>query len=200
MTKLVLLDIGKVLIDFDFQRAVQSLQKAVPVDLVKLAKLFKISSLTEDFDRGTIAEEPFFQAIQKEMNFPMSLADFTVHWNCIFMENKEMVDLALRLKKNYMVSILTNTNPWHVAELKKNHPWVFEFQDFIASCEVKLMKPDPEIYRLALRRAKVRPEEVFYVDDIAENIVSAEKLGIDVVRFRSYAVLLKEIEKRNLKF
>ena len=61
-----------------------------------------------------------------------------------------------------------------------------------------MMKPEPEIYRLALKKADASPEETFYIDDIAENVAAARRLGIDAVRFKDYASIMKEIEKRNL--
>ena len=198
MIKLVILDLGKVLIDFDFAIAIRRLQRRFTVNVVKLAALFRTSSLADDFDRGKLSERQFFETIQKEMNFPISMGDFTLYWNKIFTEKKEMVDLAHKLKKKYPITILSNTNPWHVAHLRKNHRWVFEFNDFVASCEVKLMKPDPEIYRTALKRARARPEETFYIDDAAENVEAAQKLGMDAVRFRDYPSILKEIKMRNL--
>ncbi len=198
MIKHVILDLGKVLIDFDFAVALRSLEKLFPVDVLKLAKLFHTSTLADDLDRGMISPEEFFQAVQKTMNFPISMEDFVRHWNAIFTEKKEMVDLALKIKKMVPVTILTNTNPWHLEELRKNHSWVFGFQDVIASCEVRLLKPDPKIYRLALERTNALPEEVFYTDDISENVSAARKLGIQAVQFKDYASFLSRLTRAGL--
>lgn len=48
----------------------------------------------------------------------------------------------------------------------------------ILSCEVGYAKPDPAIYRMALRRIGVRPGNALLVDDTRENVIAAEALGI----------------------
>ena len=50
-------------------------------------------------------------------------------------------------------------------------------RDVIVSGEVRLTKPDPAIYRLALTRFGLNPGEALFVDDRAENIVAGEANG-----------------------
>ena len=198
MTRAVIFDLGRVLIDFDFKIAVERLKKRCPVDMLKLLTFFSLHSPAVDFDRGTLDETAFFAAIQKELNFPVSMEEFTGFWNEIFTEKREMVELAKGLRKKMKVGILSNTNPWHVGHLREKHGWVFEFDAFVASCEVKLMKPDPEIYRLILRKLGVGPEDAFYVDDIEKNVAAARELGMDAVRFTGYESFFEEVKKRGL--
>lgn len=198
MIKAVIFDLGRVLIDFDFKIAVERLKKRTPVDMIKLLTFFSAHSPAVDFDRGVIQENDFFSAIQKEMNLPVSMEEFIGFWNGIFTENREMMELAKSLKGKYKIGILSNTNPWHVRHLRAKHGWVFDFDAFVGSCEVKLMKPDPEIYKLILRKLGVKPEESFYVDDIAENVAAAKKAGMDAVRFKDYESFFEEAKKRDL--
>jgi epoxide hydrolase-like predicted phosphatase len=58
---------------------------------------------------------------------------------------------------------------------------VFDVQ--VYSAEVHLAKPDPRIYKLALERLGVQPQEAIFVDDSPENIEAAKALGIHGVRF-----------------
>ena len=198
MIKAVIFDLGRVMIDFDFRIAVERLKKRCPVNMLKLLDFFTARSPAADFDRGVLDEKTFFEMIQEEMNFPISMEEFIVFWNEIFTEKKEMVDLAKSLKGKYKIGILSNTNPWHLRQLKKKHGWVFDFDAFVASCEVKMMKPDPEIYKLILGKLGARPEETFYVDDIEENVAAAKNLGMDAVRFRDYESFFEEAKKRIL--
>ena len=198
MTKAIVFDLGRVLIDFDFKLAVEGLKNRCPVDMLKLLTFFSHHSPAKDFDRGTLTEKDFFAAIQKEMDFPLSMEEFAGFWNGIFTEKEEMVRLAKSFKARYKVGILSNTNPWHVRHLREKHGWVFEFDAFVGSCEVKLMKPDPEIYRLMLRKLGVKPEEAFYTDDIEENVKAARKLGMDAVRFKDPGTFFEDVKKRGL--
>lgn len=57
---------------------------------------------------------------------------------------------------------------------------IFSFFDFyLISCEVGLEKPHPGMFRLALERARVKPEEAFHVgDEYFSDVVGARRLGI----------------------
>ncbi|HEY0270388.1 MAG TPA: HAD family phosphatase [Sphingomonas sp.] len=51
------------------------------------------------------------------------------------------------------------------------------FRDILVSGEVKLIKPDPAIYALALARFGLAPGEALFIDDRADNIAAAEARG-----------------------
>jgi putative hydrolase of the HAD superfamily len=52
------------------------------------------------------------------------------------------------------------------------------FDAFVSSCEVKLRKPDPSIWKLAMGIAQVNPNQCVYFDDRIMFVRAAEKLGI----------------------
>jgi putative hydrolase of the HAD superfamily len=58
------------------------------------------------------------------------------------------------------------------------------FDDVVISAEVRLHKPQPEIYRLAAERLEVEPERCLFVDDLRENCEGAEAVGMTAIRFR----------------
>ena len=64
--------------------------------------------------------------------------------------------------------------PFHDQE----HDFFARFRDIVVSGEVKLLKPDPAIYWLALDRFRLRPAEVLFVDDRAINVAAAEAVGM----------------------
>ncbi len=72
---------------------------------------------------------------------------------------------------------LTNM-PAEKAQMVFDHiPAFRHMKDVIISGVEKMVKPDPAIYRLALRRMSLTAPEVFFVDDNAANIAAADKLG-----------------------
>lgn len=52
------------------------------------------------------------------------------------------------------------------------------FDAFISSCEVKMRKPDPGIWQLAMGIAQVSPQQCVYFDDRIMFVNTAQKLGI----------------------
>jgi putative hydrolase of the HAD superfamily len=198
MIKLVLFDLGKVLIDFDFKIALEKLRQRCSLNWIKVHSLFRDSRLAEEWDKGLLAPEEFFATIQKELKLPLDMEEFKAIWNGIFAEKKDMIDLALSLTKKKKVVILSNTNPWHADYLRKNFFWLRSFQGMIASCDVKLMKPDPAIYRKALELASVEPAETLYIDDIPEFVKVGRQLGMDAILFKGHSQLLEDLKSRNL--
>ncbi|MHB8094616.1 MAG: HAD-IA family hydrolase, partial [Candidatus Aminicenantales bacterium] len=79
-------------------------------------------------------------------------------------------------------------------------PEVFFFDDYILSFELGIAKPEPGIYREALRRAGCRAGECVFIDDIPENVEAAVKLGIAGIVYRPETDLEAELLKLGLKF
>ena len=68
------------------------------------------------------------------------------------------------------------------------------FQDILVSGEVKLVKPDPAIYALALERFALAPGEALFVDDRAENVEAAERSGFVGHIFRDAPTLRQALQ------
>lgn len=72
---------------------------------------------------------------------------------------------------------------------RKDKPIFESFEDILISGEVKLVKPDPAIYRLALQRFGLKAGQCLFIDDRPENIEAGEALGIQGHRFSDAAGL-----------
>jgi putative hydrolase of the HAD superfamily len=72
------------------------------------------------------------------------------------------------------------------------------FDAFISSCEVKIRKPDPGIWQLAMGIAQASPSQCVYFDDRIMFVRTAEKLGIrsfQHVDFESTKRILNDLKK-----
>ena len=72
------------------------------------------------------------------------------------------------------------------------------FGDVIVSGAEKLFKPEPEIYRLALRRFGLQPGEGLFIDDRQDNITGGEKVGFPGHVFTGVARLRTRLEAEGL--
>ena len=76
------------------------------------------------------------------------------------------------------------------------------FDAFVSSCEVKLRKPDPALFKLAMGIAQVTPQQCVYFDDRIMFVKAAEKLGIrsfQHTNLESTKKILEELKKENNK-
>lgn len=61
------------------------------------------------------------------------------------------------------------------------------------------MKPDRKIYQAAIERAAVAPENIFFLDDLPENVAGAREAGIDAVQFIDEQQLVADLAERDLQ-
>lgn len=113
--------------------------------------------------------------------------------------------LAEKIKQHGIrVSILSNVIKPIGAVLKKMH-FYRGFEPVVLSYEEKIRKPNPEIYRRTIKRIGVKPNEILFIDNLAENILAAQKEGlitIHAVGTRQVVADLKQALKKhnNIQF
>lgn len=73
------------------------------------------------------------------------------------------------------------------------------FDAFISSCEVKMRKPDPQIFQLAMGIAQVPVEQCAYFDDRILIVHAAQKLGIKSYHHTSPASTIQILEQLKLE-
>ncbi len=76
------------------------------------------------------------------------------------------------------------------------------FDAFVSSCEVKLRKPDPSIFQLALGIAQVNASQAVYFDDRLMFSNAAKKLGIQSYQhtnFEETKAILERLKAENMK-
>jgi 2-haloacid dehalogenase len=73
-----------------------------------------------------------------------------------------------------------------------------KFRDIVVSGEVKLLKPDPAIYFLALDRFGLNPREALFVDDRAINVEAAAAVGMHAHLFTNAESLQARLEADGL--
>ena len=84
--------------------------------------------------------------------------------------------------------------PFHDAE----RAFFARFRDIIVSGEVKLLKPDPAIYYLALDRFGLRPADALFVDDREINVEGALAVGMEAHLFTDADGLRARLEAEGL--
>ena len=192
-------DLGRVLLDFDFSLAQRVLEKhhGVPADRMRI--VLEDVQLLHDWDRGVMTSRQFYQKLCRAFGLDLPMPEMRTIWNEIFTEKKEMIQLARRILRKKNAVILSNINPWHADYIRQQYAWVLEFKEFITSCDLNMRKPDPEIYRWAMKKHGAKPEHTLYFDDIAEFVQSARQVGIDGILFKDHARLAAELKKRGLE-
>ena len=66
---------------------------------------------------------------------------------------------------------------------RRHFPFLERFRDIVVSGQEKIVKPDPRIFELLVRRTGVAPERTVFIDDGERNVAAAARLGFRAVRF-----------------
>lgn len=193
--ELIIFDLGRVLLDFDFMKVVNGLKKHSPKTAAQIRQYFKTTPNWDKYERGTLSEKAFFKSLTQELELEgLSYDRFLPLWNNIFTEIDGTIDLLKRLRKQYRLAMISNVNPTHWRHVNQKHSFMKWFEHPIASYAVGHRKPELEIYHLTLRRAKVHPTKAVFIDDVKAHITAAKSIGIRGHHFTGPHKLKKDIE------
>ncbi len=202
MIRTIISDLGRVLLWFDNDVFIGKLavSATIPENKIKEAAHWNLDLLT-DFDKGAISPGDFYKRVAGAVGSAIGEAEFYSIYNDIFRLNPRALDVLRKRKTaGYRLLLLSNTDVERFGFVRKRFPEVFFFDDYILSFELGIAKPEPGIYREALRRAGCRAGECVFIDDIPENVEAAVKLGIAGIVYRPETDLEAELLKLGLKF
>ena len=96
------------------------------------------------------------------------------------------------------VYLLSNTNRLHYDYIRRRYSFTRRVRGAVLSYRVGKRKPEPGIYRAALRMARVPARKALFIDDLPVNVAAARKLGWNALRYRTPEQLRKELRRLGL--
>lgn len=170
----VVFDLGKVLLDFDYRIAARQLAPDCAVGPDRLLELFNHDSLLLRYEEGAINTKEFFAEWSRLAGYRKSLDVFAPIFGSIFSPIEPMIQLQQTLStRGFATYIFSNTNRLAIEQIQKKFNFYGRFTGYILSFEQKALKPAPAIYEALERLSGFRGSELFYMDDIAENLAPA---------------------------
>jgi epoxide hydrolase-like predicted phosphatase len=108
--------------------------------------------------------------------------------------NVELLEFARSLRPQFKTGVISDA--W-LESRQAIRDYVNDrvFDVIVYSAEEGICKPDPEIYRRALERLGVAPQEATFVDDRIKNVEGARRLGIHAFQYTDTAAARQEIER-----
>jgi putative hydrolase of the HAD superfamily len=142
-----------------------------------------------DYDRGWTPQEYWSKVahdagteFSEEQLRELLQAD-AKHWMHI---RQPVVDWILRLKQaGKKLGLISNMPSGFAPFFRRELSWLEQFECLILSCDLRVVKPDPEIYLAALRKLNVAPERALFLDDKDYNIAGAHAVGMQGIVFDS---------------
>jgi glucose-1-phosphatase len=155
---------------------------------------------TDEFERGKLSPAQWAERFIKDWDVDLTpnefLAKFTTWSRRVLPGAKELLE---ELRARYRLGALSNSNELHW-ERNTNELKIIELLEFaISSHQVGLCKPDPDIYKVAIDRAKVSsPEAIVFFDDLATNVEAAKSVGMRAYQVRGVDQLRERLVTEGL--
>jgi epoxide hydrolase-like predicted phosphatase len=106
----------------------------------------------------------------------------------------ELVAAIRAFRPHYKTGLLSNAFSDLRYWLKDEWKFADAFDAMVISAEVKLMKPDPAIYALALNQLGVQPQAAVFIDDMQANVTAAQQAGLHGILFKSRQQALGDLQ------
>lgn len=182
----IIFDFGGVILNIDFQKSIDAFEALGFTNFDELFSQFKADELFMKLEVGRVNEDDFFERLKEVAPEKVEKYQLKNAWNAMLLSyRKESLEFLNELSRQYNLYLLSNTNEIHYAafsEMLRRETKFDNLESFFTkafySHELKMRKPDKEIYEYVIRDARINPEETLFIDDTHTNFDEAEKLGI----------------------
>jgi HAD superfamily hydrolase (TIGR01509 family) len=194
--KAFLFDFGGVLVRMVDDRPRLQLAQELGVSLAKLDDLVFFSITAQQASRGEITVAQHWEAVGSALG--IRSADFPGflerYWSADDV-NWMLLDFIRLLHPRYKLGLLSNA--WDDLRQTLHNRWNIDglFDELIISAEVKMVKPEPRIFHLAVQRLGVTTGETIFVDDIKENVDAANAQGLIAFQFTDTKAVIARINQ-----
>lgn len=202
MYKNIIFDFGGVMVDFDPKSYLVELFGNADVE----DEVFALTFGSEEWgllDAGLITRREANQRMlerAKAQGREFEVQGVLDDWTHILRPRRRMQTLVEKLKAHgYCVYYLSNI-PEDILALLTERDFEGLFDGGIASCEVKVNKPDPRIYQALLDKYQLKADECFFIDDRADNLKAASDLGFGVYEMHGVSTLLHSLPACGIQF
>jgi glucose-1-phosphatase len=195
----IVFDLGNVLLPFDYHPLLQKLNKIEKNLGDNFGKLYADNyHVHRDYESGKISNKEFLSIMMKWTNNKLTRGQFCRLYSDIFTLNKDVAALLPKLKKNYKLVLLSNTNYTHKKYGWEHYKFLKYFDKLVLSFEVGANKPEKKIYKAVEKFTRVPSSQHLFIDDVFEYIEAAKKNGWDGIQFKNYKQLMKDLRNKKV--
>jgi len=178
MLPIIIFDLGKVLVDFDWSIAAKKIAARSTMPPEQFHHHLATSPLLWRYECGQLTRQEFFEAIRAAIGFQGNDAEFNGYFAAIFAEIAPMIELHAELRqRGHRTFILSNTNDLAIELVSRDFPFFKNFDGYVFSYEVGAMKPDAKIYAAAEALTGQSGADLIFIDDRPENVAAGAARG-----------------------
>ncbi len=193
----VILDYGEVLSHPPDRGAIAVMAGVLAVPVERFLRLY--GSHRYPYDRGDLSGEQYWLALAAEAGVSLTSEQIdhlrqtdVAMWSNL---NPVMLRWAGELRQSGIrTAVLSNMHQDMVAFARAQFEWLASFDCMVLSSELRMAKPDAEIFHYCLHCLEVQAHEALFVDDREPNVQAARALGIVALCANSPDSLRKQLQ------
>lgn len=203
MIRNIIFDFGGVLMDLDFMLTVKGLHKTLKFDFKDKEFVNWFLELFKQFEKDAVSEGDFLRQLSTRADIDAPDSEIIHAWNAMMIGlRKERFTMLKELKEKYGVYLLSNSNHIHYRAMMIMVKDMFGDLDFHSeffhrayySQELKMRKPDKEIFDHICLENNLVKEETLFIDDLQPNIDGAIAAGLKAVRHDPKTEITEQIQ------
>lgn len=201
-TRNVIFDLGEVIIDLDIPGTIARFSGRTGKTPEEVRSIYSSSGVFLDYEKGLISDAEFRSGANRLFGSDIGDDEFDSIWNSMLLRlPAERLDLLERVAGKYRTFLLSNTNAIHlkaftemVGKLVAPRRLEEYFEKAYYSHEIRMRKPDAEIFNFVLKEKGLDPAQTVFLDDNADNIKGASGLGIQAIQVTRPDILFQLFE------
>lgn len=196
----VLFDLGGVVLDVDFERALASWARHSRLPLDQLRGRFRTDGPYHRHETGHLPAAGFFEHLRQMLELQCDDGAVQEGFNaCLVAEIDEAVALLDAIRPDVPRYAISNTNAVHIAQIERAFPTLLpRFTRVFLSHEIGQRKPDAAAFQHVLDAIGVPAPQALLFDDLQPNIDAARALGMQVVLVRGPQDVRQGLAERGL--
>ena len=182
----IIFDFGGVLVNLDRKRCIDAFTRIGAGAIAGYVDECRQEDLFHDLEVGDTGVGQFCDAVRQACGGCNATdEDICGAWDALLTGiPKRRLDKLAELKRDFRLVLLSNTNPIHWRKAVDDYFTQgglnvnYYFEKTYLSYEMRMLKPDEEIYRKVLDSSGMDAGDTLFIDDSKTNCAAAERLGI----------------------
>jgi len=185
----LLFDLGNVLIDIDFMRAIHRWAQYSSLSIEALRSVFQQDLAYQQHETGEISSKAYFDHLRASLKLEASDQQIAAGWNAILgNEISSNVEAIRKANTPFPCYVFTNSNPVHQMSWQTRFAEMLtHFERVFVSSDIGLRKPHRVAFEFVSREMAVPEGAILFFDDLPENVNGALAAGFQAVHVRSPA-------------
>lgn len=181
----VIFDFGGVIINIDYQATIDAFTALGISDFDALYSQAQQSDLFDAIETGKISQQHFINGLLQLLPKNVTPNQVVHAWNAMILDiPAHRIAFLKELRQYCPIYLLSNTNAIHIDKAfrewnRKSTESIHEiFNKVYLSHEMKMRKPNREIFEAVCTENVLNPSQVLFIDDSLQHIEGARAFGL----------------------